>query len=37
VVSGARSRLGFIRKWQPEADAEGELRQIEAERGAGMA
>ena len=37
VAGGARSRLGFIRKWQPEADAEGELRQIESERGAGTA
>ena len=33
VAGGARSRLGYIRKWQPDADAEGELRQIELERG----
>ena len=33
VAGGARSRLGYIRKWQPDADAAGELRQIELERG----
>jgi hypothetical protein len=32
VAGGARSRLSYIQKWQPDADAEGELRQIEAER-----
>ncbi len=32
VARGARSRLGFIRKWQPDADAPGEMRQIEAEK-----
>jgi hypothetical protein len=33
VAGGARSRLGYIRKWQTDADAAGELRQIELERG----
>ena len=32
VARGARSRLGFIRKWQPDTDAPGEMRQIEAEK-----
>lgn len=32
VSRGARSRLAYIRKWQPGADAEGELNQIQAER-----
>ena len=34
VTGGARSRLSYIKKWQPDADAPGELKQIEAERGA---
>jgi hypothetical protein len=33
VAGGVRSRLGYIRKWQPDADAAGELGQIERERG----
>ncbi len=32
VARGARSRLGFIRKWQPDADASAEMRQIDAEK-----
>ncbi len=32
VAGGARSRLAYIRKWQPEADALGEMRQIAEER-----
>ena len=28
VAGGTRSRLGYIRKWQPDVDAAGELRQI---------
>lgn len=33
VAGGTRSRLGYVRKWQPDADAAGELRQIELEKG----
>lgn len=32
VSAGARSRLSYIQKWQPTADADGELNQIQAER-----
>lgn len=32
VSRGARSRLSYIKKWQPDADAEGELTQIQAEQ-----
>lgn len=32
VSAGARSRLSYITKWQPDADADGELQQIQAER-----
>ena len=32
VGAGARSKLSYIGKWQPDIDAEGELRQIQAEQ-----
>jgi hypothetical protein len=32
VRAGVRSRLSYIAKWQPDADAEGEIGRIEAEQ-----